>query len=139
MNAIINPALTLQERDKAHATLLRLQRERMERATRLVAEITGHNAEYQRELMFDTAFEWLQQIGLDDAAISAHTKTAQFWGFWKTEWYRVDIMFINEFNFSLEGELGSIGWKAIYSDYHNVKSEYLNHPVVRAGFNSLMR
>jgi hypothetical protein len=119
------------------ATQVEQQRRHMARAAVLVEEITGYDVEKQNRIMFETAFEWLEQLGMSEAEVNAHTNTKQFWGFWRTEWHRLDLMFINFFNFSIMGELGSQHWRDIYTDHHHPDGRYINHPVVRAGLKNL--
>ncbi|MCE2936663.1 MAG: hypothetical protein ACK5WO_00185 [Cyclobacteriaceae bacterium] len=96
-------------------TLLTVQTD-IARVQARVHELTGLSPDEQNARMFEAAYEWLESIGCTGSDQTAMTSTRQFWGFFKLEWHKCDLRFINHYQ-RWEYYLGHAEW---YNHFHSV-------------------
>jgi hypothetical protein len=105
------------------------------RTQAVIKDITGLTADEQNAMMFEKAYDWLESIGCkgDDQTMIASTR--QFWGFWKCEWHRLDLLFINWWNHH-DNTLDDV---AMYEFYHNPENKFLQGAITHAGYHQLIK
>lgn len=116
-------------------TQVEAARKVFEKMQRVVTETTGLSAEEQNKLMFEAAYEWLESMGVHGDNQTLITSARQFWGFWKNEWHRLDLLFINWFNTSA----CQLYNREAYDFFHNPRNKFLQGCITHAGYHQLMK
>lgn len=111
-----------------------LMRVEMQCTTAEVMDVTGLSEEEVNEMIFETAYLWLEQQGCNEAMQNNFASQPEFWGFWKKAWYEVDRLFLQAhyqywFNNARE-------W---YLQYHHVGGKCMNNNLITASYHSLIK
>jgi hypothetical protein len=111
-------------------------KERMARAQAIITEVTTLDADKQNKAMFEAAYEWLETIGVHGDDQTLITSARQFWGFWKMEWHRLDMLFINYFN---NHDCHARELRQMYDYIHNPRNKFLQGCITQAGYHQFIK
>ncbi len=120
-------------------TQLETVKKNIARAQQAITKITLLSADDQNKAMYEAAYEWLESIGCkgDDATLV--TSTRQFWGFWKMEWYRLDVAFLNWGDYYDYSKMSLKGIVNVYEFYHNSRNQLLQSSVTQSGYHQAIK
>lgn len=131
------------------------QQHRLTRAK--IVTVTGLCIEHINEMYYEGAYDYLRNVLMaDDYGLDVLPKTSEFWAWWRTEWHRIDVIFLN--NIRTDMKVGkctiqspddATHW-AVYSptdlaahyiDYHeaNHANVYINSAVMQASYHQLIK
>ena len=111
----------------------------MERAQQAIINITLFSADDQNKAMYEAAYEWLESIGCKGEDQTLVTSTRQFWGFWKMEWYRLDVAFLNWSDYYDYTKMSLKEIKKVYNFYHNHQNELLQSSITQSGYHQAIK
>ena len=91
-----------------------------DRMQKVIFEITGLTPEQQNERMFESAFDFLQLMGMPYPVAQQFAQTQQFWAFYRQDvWYYLNRQFLEFWN-NYGQDLGYLDW---FEAYHTVSTE----------------
>lgn len=131
-----------------------IMKQDMQQMRALIMEHCGYTEDELNELIFNTAYRYLEDVlALPAAAISAHTANADFWSWWQLEWNRIDKIFNNNVyadprppyalcavldreNDILYAVYSAEQLRHMYEQYHeaSMRNRHMNSAIVRTGF-----
>lgn len=86
-----------------------------------VLRLTGISLEKQDLLFVEAGLDWIEMITQGDRkAMELMPKMREFWGFWKKQWLRIDLQFIQTIG---PGNMSRTGSAIYYEGMHRISYE----------------
>lgn len=112
------------------------QARQIERNRQAICTLCNVTPEQINEVCFEHAYAYLEKvIRYDKKGIELLPQTAQFWTWWKMEWYRIDKLFLDDLFGTLSYAIADKPDKVweYYLKAHRIEpdNEFLNMPQMR--------
>lgn len=120
-------------------TQLEIVKKNIARAQAQITKIALISADDQNKAMYEAAYEWLESIGCHGDDQTLVTSTRQFWGFFKMEWYRLDVAFLNWGDYYDYTSMSLKDIKTVYRFYHNSRNELLQSSITQSGYHQAIK
>ena len=76
-------------------TIKNVNLNRSEKYRQLAMSLTGLSDRQVNQLMFDTAIEYMKDMGMSEEWLAVWLKESLFWAWWRQQWTLVDEVFWN--------------------------------------------